>query len=121
MSKPITWAGWSSSLTYNKDGGMTAKHAFHGSIKKKNCIWIDMPEVDQASVTTYTFYKMPPNTNRSGAKRYLWGLTQDKDVKVMLQSPEIRSPGGGRPKKTLTEQQERLRLANANMKAALEE
>ena len=79
-----------------------------------------MPEENQADVTTYTFYKMPPNTNRMAAKRYLWGLTTDPDVKQMLQSKENRTKRGGKPKKTPTEQQERLKLAHAHMKAALE-
>jgi hypothetical protein len=121
MSKPVKWAGWSSTVTYKNDGSIKhSVHHFHASNNPKNCIWIDMPQVDEAVTMSYVFYPMSPYTNRAEAKKYLAGLTTDKEVLDMLAAKEVRAKRGSRQKITAAEQEERTRQAHANMKSALE-
>lgn len=110
MSNPVTWAGWSCDMIYNKDGTSRGTYHFHSSNNKKNCIWIDMPEQNEASVRTYTFYKMPPNFDRAEAKKFLLGLTTDNNIIKLLTTKEVRAKRGPR-KSNAKEANEKIRSA----------
>src|ERR1700739_112699 len=111
MSNPVTWAGWSTDHLYHKSGSFKSKYHFHAKNKKKNCIWIDMPEENEAVIKTYTFYKMPPNTDRAEAKKFLVGLTTDPEIVKLLTTKEVRVKRGPRKDKS--------KEANEKIKSAL--
>jgi hypothetical protein len=112
MSKAVTWAGWSTDAIYKPDGSSQISYHFHSTNNKKNCIWINMPESNEAHVKTYTFYKMPPNTDRASAKNWLTQLATDQACKVMLMTKEVRVKRGPRKSKA--------KEANEKIKSALE-
>jgi hypothetical protein len=125
MSKTVRWAGYSITKT-----GDEVSYDFHTTNNQKNQNWMDMPVGGKSLTTVFTFFEMPPNTDRQAAKKLLHhsvkaqGNPNHEGLIAMLGSPSKRSARGSISKSGVSispEEQERKKLeAHLKIKSAIE-